>query len=97
MQAVEALDVSKVYRLKGIEVDALHHVTLSIAPGEMVCVMGPSGSGKTTLLNCLSGLDEPTTGTISIGGTPLAGMSDKARARYRAERMGFIFRRRWLT
>jgi putative ABC transport system ATP-binding protein len=91
MQAVEALDVSKVYRLKGIEVDALHHVTLSIAAGEMVCVMGPSGSGKTTLLNCLSGLDEPTTGTISIDGTPLEGLSDKARARYRAERMGFIF------
>jgi putative ABC transport system ATP-binding protein len=91
MNAVEALDVSKVYRLKGLEVDALHHVTLAIAAGEMVSVMGPSGSGKTTLLNCLSGLDEPTTGTIRIDGTPLEGMSDKARARYRAERMGFIF------
>ena len=91
MNAVEALDVSKVYRLKGVEVDALHHVTLAIAAGEMVSIMGPSGSGKTTLLNCLSGLDEPTTGTIRIDGTPLEGMSDKARARYRAERMGFIF------
>jgi putative ABC transport system ATP-binding protein len=91
MNAVEALDVSKVYRLKGLEVDALRHVTLAIAAGEMVSVMGPSGCGKTTLLNCLSGLDEPTTGTIRIDGTPLAGMSDKARARYRAERMGFIF------
>jgi len=91
MNAVEALDVSKVYHLKGIEVDALHNVTLTIASGEMVSIMGPSGSGKTTLLNCLSGLDRPTTGTISIDGTPLEHMSDKVRARYRAERMGFIF------
>jgi putative ABC transport system ATP-binding protein len=91
MNAVEALDVSKVYRLKGLEVDALHQVTLTIAAGEMVSIMGPSGSGKTTLLNCLSGLDKPTTGTIRIDGTPLEHMSDKARARYRAERMGFIF------
>ncbi|MGZ4945289.1 MAG: ABC transporter ATP-binding protein [Halobacteriota archaeon] len=91
MNAVEAVDVSKVYRLKGVEVDALHHVTLAIAAGEMVSLMGPSGSGKTTLLNCLSGLDEPTTGTIRIDGALLEGMSDKARARYRADRMGFIF------
>jgi len=91
MNAVEALDVSKVYRLKGVEVDALHHVTLAIAAGEMVSIMGPSGCGKTTLLNCLSGLDEPTPGTIRIDGTPLEGMSDKARSRYRAKRMGFIF------
>jgi putative ABC transport system ATP-binding protein len=91
MNVVEALDVSKVYRLKGVEVDALRDVTLTIAEGEMVSVMGPSGSGKTTLLNCLSGLDKPTTGTISIDGTPLERMSDKVRARYRAERMGFIF------
>ena len=80
MNAVEALDVSKVYRLKGLEVDALHQVTLTIAAGEMVSIMGPSGSGKTTMLNCLSGLDKPTTGTISIDGTPLEHMSDKARA-----------------
>jgi putative ABC transport system ATP-binding protein len=91
MNVVEALDVSKVYRLKGVEVDALRDVTLTIAEGEMVSVMGPSGSGKTTLLNCLSGLDEPTTGTIRIEGTPLERMSDKTRARYRAEHMGFIF------
>ncbi len=44
MNAVEALDVSKVYRLKGLEVDALHDVTLTIAAGEMVSIMGPSGS-----------------------------------------------------
>ncbi len=91
MNAVEALDVSKVYRLKGLEVKALHDVTLTIAAGEMISIMGPSGCGKTTLLNCLSGLDAPTTGTIRIDGTSLEHMSDRVRARYRAQRMGFVF------
>lgn len=57
----------------------------------MVAVMGPSGSGKTTLLNCLSGLDEITSGEITVEGTSLAEMTDAERTRYRARRMGFVF------
>jgi putative ABC transport system ATP-binding protein len=53
--------------------------------------MGPSGCGKTTLLNCLSGLDDITSGTIKIEGTQLDSLSDKERTYRRAERMGFIF------
>lgn len=57
----------------------------------MVAVMGPSGSGKTTLLNCLSGLDEVTSGEVIVEGTSLARMSDAERTQYRAQRMGFVF------
>jgi putative ABC transport system ATP-binding protein len=53
--------------------------------------MGPSGCGKTTLLNCLSGLDDVTSGKIWIEGKDLASMNDKERTEYRAYRMGFIF------
>lgn len=57
----------------------------------MVAIMGPSGCGKTTLLNCLSGIDDPSSGTISIEGVDLASMDDDTRTAYRARRMGFVF------
>ena len=57
----------------------------------MVAVMGPSGCGKTTLLNCLSGLDDITSGTVKINNTELSTMSDKVKTKYRAQRMGYIF------
>lgn len=57
----------------------------------MLAVMGPSGCGKTTLLNCLSGLDEVTSGEVRIEGVPFSSMSDRERTRYRAHRMGFVF------
>jgi putative ABC transport system ATP-binding protein len=88
---VEARGVKKEYAAGGVRVRALRGVDLSIARGEMVAVMGPSGCGKTTLLNCLSGLDEFERGEVLIGGEAIAGMSDRKRTRFRAERMGFIF------
>ncbi len=57
----------------------------------MVAVMGPSGCGKTTLLNCLSGIDEPTTGKVYIEDSELTTMSDDQKSNFRARRMGFIF------
>ena len=64
---------------------------VAVSAGEMVAVMGPSGCGKTTLLNCLSGLDDIDSGSVTIGGVDLAEMSDNRKTRYRATRMGFIF------
>src|SRR6478736_5164943 len=55
--AIEMLDVSRIYRLHGFEVRALDHVSLTVAPGEVMGVMGPSGSGKSTMLFLLGGLD----------------------------------------
>lgn len=69
----------------------MEDVDLSLRRGEMVAVMGPSGCGKTTLLNCLSGLDELTSGEVLVEGSALHTMSDARRTQLRATRMGFVF------
>jgi putative ABC transport system ATP-binding protein len=83
--------VSKTYRTGSVEVTALDHLDLVVAPGELVSVMGPSGSGKTTLLNCLSGLDDIDAGRVFIAGADLFAMSDADRTEHRARTMGFVF------
>ena len=88
---IESRGVTRVYTSGPVEVAALRDIDLFISSGEMVAIMGPSGCGKTTLLNCLSGLDEVTSGEVVVEGTSLAKMSDADRTRYRARRMGFIF------
>jgi len=88
---IEAENVHKVYTTGKIQVHALRGVKLKIEKGEMVALMGVSGCGKTTLLNCLSGLDEVTSGVVKIEGKELNNMSDEEKTEYRAIRMGFIF------
>lgn len=88
---IQAEQIVKSYQTGTQEVTALKDVDFAVARGEMVAVMGPSGCGKTTLLNCLSGLDEVTSGHILLEGQDLARMKDKKRTDYRARRMGFIF------
>ena len=90
-QIVVAENIHKTYDTGTVKVEALRSVTLTVARGEMVAIMGPSGCGKTTLLNCLSGLDEVDSGAVKIRGMELAQMSDDAKTRYRAQRMGYIF------
>ncbi len=87
---IEARDVAKVYDGSST-VPALRGVSLTVERGEMVAIMGPSGCGKTTLLNCLSGIDDPTAGSVRIEGVELASMDDDTRTAYRARRMGFVF------
>jgi len=88
---VEAIDVVKIYRSQGVETPALRGVSLQVPRGDFVAIMGPSGCGKTTLLNCLSGLDDVTSGTVRIEGHDLAALSDDEKTRFRARRMGFVF------
>ena len=88
---IEADGVCKVYDSGRVTVEALRSVSLGVNRGEMVAVMGPSGCGKTTLLNCLSGLDDLTSGSVKINGTELSDMSDRVKTKYRAQRMGYIF------
>ena len=91
MEIIRADEVTKIYDTGEVRVEALRGLSLSIRKGEMVAVMGPSGCGKTTLLNCLSGIDDVTSGAVIIEGTRLEAMDDRARTLYRAQRMGFVF------
>lgn len=91
MLIIQATGVRKSYNAGAGNVAALRGVDFAVEQGEMVAIMGPSGCGKTTLLNCLSGLDEPSSGEIIIAGTNLKSLSDRQRTAYRARQMGFIF------
>jgi putative ABC transport system ATP-binding protein len=66
-------------------------VSLDIAAGESVAIVGASGAGKSTLLALLAGLDEPSSGRISLAGADLTALDEDGRARLRAERVGFVF------
>lgn len=67
---LKAKDISKIYGDLNAESStiALQDINISINAGEFIAIMGPSGSGKTTLLNIMSGLDQPTSGKVSIEG-----------------------------
>lgn len=91
MAIVELKGVNKIYRTDEIETQALENVNLSVERGEFVSVMGPSGCGKSTLLNIIGLLDTPTSGTVSICGTSVDGMSDARLAAFRNANLGFVF------
>ena len=69
----------------------LEGLDLTVQPAEFVALMGPSGSGKSTLLNLIAGIDQPTSGTIEIGGVDIATLGERALADWRAANVGFIF------
>ena len=83
-------NIDKVYRTERIETLALQNINLDVAPGEFVSIMGPSGCGKSTLLNLIGLLDAPSSGKLSIDKQPVNG-NDKALARMRNEKLGFVF------
>ncbi len=69
----------------------LHDISFSVEEGETFAIVGPSGSGKTTLLGLCAGLDQPDSGTISLCGTELNGLSEDERALLRNQHVGFVF------
>jgi NitT/TauT family transport system ATP-binding protein len=73
---LEIAGLRKVYDGHGRQVEALRDITLTVAEGEIVCVVGPSGCGKTTLLRCIGGLLPPTSGQVRLAGTPVTGPTD---------------------
>jgi len=83
--------VTKKYRTERVETTALDNINLTVDKGEFVSVMGPSGCGKSTLLNLMGLLDEPTQGKIALDGKPIDRYGDRALARVRNERLGFVF------
>jgi len=88
---IELESVSKVYRGQDGEVRALHNVKLSVDRGEFVVVRGPSGSGKSTLLLTIGGLVRPTHGKVFVDRKNLYAMSGGDLAKFRAEKVGFVF------
>ena len=88
---VNAINVSKVYRVGEVEVLALKNVSISVSRGEFIAVFGPSGSGKTTLLNIIGGLDKPTSGKIYVDGEDIGKLGERKLSRFRAMKVGFIF------
>jgi ABC-type lipoprotein export system ATPase subunit len=84
-------NLQKVFQLGDQWVPALKGVDVDIPEGQFVCIMGPSGSGKSTLLYLLGGLDRPTAGEILIGGQRIDSMDGEDLARFRRERIGFVF------
>ncbi|MBO4650091.1 MAG: ABC transporter ATP-binding protein [Clostridiales bacterium] len=93
MSMLVVKNVKKVYttRFGGNKVTALQNVNLTVERGEFVAIMGESGSGKTTLLNIIATLDKPTEGEIELDGQSMQSMKEKHLAKFRRDRLGFVF------
>ena len=88
---IKAKGLSKIYGSGENQVVALDKANLTIAPGDFISIIGPSGSGKSTLLHLLSGLDHPTSGSLTYDGQEIYTLPDKELSAFRRRQMGFIF------
>ena len=88
---IRAEALTKEYRSGGQTLAVLKDINFEIAAGDLVAIVGPSGSGKTTLLGLMAGLDRPTRGRVVVDGQDLSTTSEDDLARFRAERVGFVF------
>lgn len=84
-------EVTKRYRMDGVEVEALKGVDLTVGVGEFMALAGTSGSGKTTLLNLIGAIDKPSSGEIILDGIPLRMLTADDLARFRCKKLGFVF------
>ena len=84
-------DLSKTYRSGEKALTVLSDINLTIAPGATCAIVGPSGSGKTTLLGLCAGLDRASSGSVTLNGVLLNGLSEDERARVRGQHVGFVF------
>lgn len=84
-------NIKKVYRTDEIETVALDNINIDIKKNEFVSIMGPSGCGKSTLLNIIGLLDSPSEGLMTIGETDVTKMNEKQLAKFRNEKLGFVF------
>ncbi|MBB5394362.1 ABC transporter ATP-binding protein [Mucilaginibacter sp. AK015] len=88
---IKLQNIQKVYRTDTIETLALNGINLDVAKGEFLSIMGPSGCGKSTLLNIMGLLDMPSKGSINIADQTTDNLKDKQLAKFRNQKLGFIF------
>jgi len=91
MSLVKAKNLTKVYSLGEIKVEALKSVSFEIEPASFISFIGPSGSGKTTLLNLIGCLDKPTSGKLEVSDVNTSDLTRKEAAAFRGRNLGFIF------
>ncbi len=91
MNNLEAKHLTKTYAIDARSETILEDVCLTVRGGEFFVVEGKSGSGKSTLLSILSGLDQPDSGTIILGGTDITNLSEDELAPFRNRTFGYVF------
>ena len=88
---VEFQNVSKVYTMGEVKINALHDASFEIERGEVCVIVGPSGAGKTTLLNILGGMDQLSEGKVTVDGKDVSAYKEKELTSYRRYEVGFVF------
>ena len=90
-EVLKVSNIEKYYGRNGNVTKAIDNISFSVEEGEFIGIMGPSGSGKTTLLNCISTIDKATSGKILVAGDDITKLNSKKIAKFRREKLGFIF------
>ncbi len=91
MEVLEVKELTKIYGSGDNQVTALDHVSFQVKKGEFVAIVGASGSGKSTLMNLMGGIDRPTSGTVTVDGQQIFGMSESALAIFRRRNIGIVY------
>lgn len=88
---IDINNITKTYNIGSDKITVLDNVSLKIEKGEFIAIVGPSGSGKSTLMNMIGGLDRPTSGDVFVEGEDISKFKDKSMAKFRNEKIGFVF------
>ncbi len=91
MSQIEIIDITKIYSIDSLNINAVDNVSLRVEKGEFLSIVGHSGSGKTTLISIIGGIIRPSSGKILFDGTDIFSFNDEKLSGYRSEKIGFMF------